>query len=68
MDSNLRAVIIKRTAQQLGVSEDDVAMDTVIPNIHALVTTVAAETGEIGFCNDIRKKHTVAEAIALFEE
>ncbi|MFA6272130.1 MAG: hypothetical protein WC693_03400 [Patescibacteria group bacterium] len=66
MSSDLRAAVIKYTAKQLGVSEDQVTLDTVIPDIHSLVTFVAIETGKISFVQDVRAKHTVAKAIKSF--
>ncbi|MFA6391973.1 MAG: hypothetical protein WCW66_04465 [Patescibacteria group bacterium] len=69
MSSELRAVIIKYTAMQLGTSESKVTSDTVIPDIYCLVRFVSIETERYAKnIKDITAKHTVAEAIALFEE
>ncbi|MBU2219778.1 hypothetical protein KJ665_01370 [Patescibacteria group bacterium] len=66
MSSDLRAVVIKHTARQLGVSEGEVTSDTVIRDIHSLALCVGVETGKIGFIQNIRAKHTVAKAIEFF--
>jgi hypothetical protein len=65
MSSELRDEIAKHTARQLGVREDQVTDNTIIPDIHRLVDSVGVMVDDCGFVNEHRQVYTVAQAVEL---
>ena len=58
--------MIKATANQLGINEKDVKMDTVIPDIYNMVMFACLKLNKAAVINNIHAKHTVKDAIRLF--
>lgn len=59
--------VIEQTANQLGVSKDQVTLETVVPDIHQLAFCVAMDTGKIISISDFQAQYTVEQAITEFE-
>ncbi|PLX26847.1 hypothetical protein C0583_06150 [Candidatus Parcubacteria bacterium] len=60
--------VVETAANQLGIPEGKVTLETKIPDIHHLGLMVAVKTGKVIIINNLQKKHTVEEAIELFEK
>ena len=65
---DIRESVIKRTAAQLGINENQVTLETVIPNMSCLAICVAldADIDRILKINDLNVQRTVGQAIAEF--
>lgn len=67
MSLSVRDSVIKRTAEQLGIKEDQVTMETKIPDLYNLVTLVVMDTCRVIFIKDTRKQNTVGAVIKAIE-
>lgn len=59
--------VIKATAKQLGIEEENVTLDTVIPNIQHMMQFACVHLRKVIMVNDLSAEFTVEKAIEEFE-
>lgn len=60
--------VIKATARQLRISEKDVTLETVIPDIYSMALFACTNLNICVMITDISAKYTVERAIEEFEQ
>lgn len=67
MSTEIMSAVIYRTAQQLGVPEDFISLETQIPCIDLLVTWVSMDVNRPLQVTDVQARYTVEKAIEELE-
>ncbi|MCK5416377.1 hypothetical protein KAI92_03050 [Candidatus Parcubacteria bacterium] len=66
MDTKIKDYVIKTTAEQLGINENDVKLNTVIPNIQHMAMFACLEFNSVVTLS-FKTEYTVEKAIKAFE-
>ena len=68
MSDQVMSYVVKGAAKQLGITEDKITLETIVPNIHKLALFGVIELGKHIQVSNIQKEYTVEEAIIEFEK
>lgn len=66
--SRAEKFVVQQTADQLGITEDEIKPQTIVPNIHLMVLSAVGQFVVVVVLSNNFKFYTVAEAICEFEK